>query len=137
MKYRLLAALFVMSVSPAMAQQTNTQPTVAAPVLITAGLTFQQVLPVVQSNGRHSVTIENNNATDKCNVIIVGVGSPWLVGDTTATSRTVNGTSMTAAQASMTLAAGQVYSRYYPYIPSDQFLATCTTTGDSLYVDTQ
>jgi len=117
--------------------QTNTATTTAAPIKITTGLTYQQVMPLVQSNNRHSISIQNNNATDNCELIIVGAGSPWLAGDTTATSRTINSVSMTGAQASILLLPGGSYTRYYPFIPSDQILGTCASTGDSLYVDTQ
>ena len=112
--------------------------TTFAPVLITTGLTYQQILPVLtNSTYRHSLTIQNNNAADSCELLIVGTGNPFLVGDTTTTSRSVNGISMTALQASIVLSAGQSYTRYFPLAPADQILATCATTGDSLYVDTQ
>jgi hypothetical protein len=123
--------------APSFAQQTATSGTIASPAIIATGLTFQQVLASVQSNNRHSLTIENNNATDNCNIILVGVGSPWLVGDTTSTTHTINGVSFTGAKASILLLPGGSYTRYYPFIPPEQILGTCTTTGDSLYVDTQ
>ena len=131
------AALFALLFVSTADAQSVTAVTSASPVLITTGLTYQQVLPSVTLNNRRSITIQNNNASDNCELIIVGVGSPWLVGDTTASSRSVNGVSLTALKASIVLQPGQSYTRYFPYIPSDQFLATCTTTGDSLYVDTQ
>lgn len=139
---RFLAALcvgYLMSMAAVGAQTSSpTSTTVPAPVKIGAGLTFQQLLPA-SSGSRQSITIENNNAnTDNCLMLIVGKGSPWLVGDTTTTSRTVNGVSMTAAQAAITLApVSGSYSRYYGYIPQEQILGTCASTGDSLYVDTQ
>lgn len=103
-----------------------------SPKLITTGLTYQQILPA--NGGRLSLTIQNNNATDNCEILIAG---PWQAGDTTTTSRAVAGQTLTALQGSIVLLAGTAYTRYYPYIPSDPILATCTTTGDSLYVDTQ
>ena len=132
------AVLFAwLLISHASAQQVATIPTIASPILITAGLTYQQVLSAVSLNNRHSITIQNNNTTDNCELIVVGVGSPWLVGDTTTTARTINSVSFTALKASIVLTPGQSYTRYYPFIPSDQILGTCATTGDSLYVDTQ
>lgn len=139
MKSLSIAAVIVsMSTTLAMADQVTIAGTIAAPVKITTGLTYQQILPALTgSKSRNSITIQNNNSSDSCQIIIVGTGSPWLAGDTTTTSRTVNGVSMTAAQASILLTSGQSYTRYFPFIPSDQFLATCATTADSLYVDTQ
>jgi hypothetical protein len=135
---RVLLALLV-STSLAHAQDSPPTPalrTVPAPVKITTGLTFQQLLPAVPVNSlaRRSLTIENNNATDSCNIII---GGPWAAGDTTSTARTINSVSLTGAQASILLLAAGSYTRYYPYTPGDIILGTCTSTGDSLYVDTQ
>ena len=128
MKKVLLA--FLLCTSLAHAQQPKiTNP---GPVKIATGLTYQAVLTA--NPGRQSLTIQNNNASDQCEII---VGGPWQAADTTTTSRTINGTSMTALQASIVLAAGTAYTRYYPIVPADQILATCTTTVDSLYVDTQ
>ena len=43
-----------------------------------------------------------------------------------------------AAQAAILLQPGQSYTRYWPFVPNDQILGTCTTSSsDSLYVDTQ
>lgn len=106
-------------------------PTIPAPVKITTGLTYQVIAPAA---GRRSLTIQNNNASDSCNII---VGGPWAAADTTSTARTINGVSLTGAQASIVLAAGVAYTRYYPIVPSDVILGTCTTTGDSIYVDIQ
>lgn len=136
MKKLLLIALFLLvGCLPTFSAVVSTAPTKAAPVKITTGLTYQLILAL--NTFRNSLTIQNNNASDTCQIIIVGVGSPWLAGDTTATSRTVNGTSMTAVQASISILPGSSYTRYYPFIPSDLILGTCATTGDSLYVDTQ
>lgn len=132
MKYWLVALALLCA--PAYADQTNTATTTPAPAKIAAGLTYQVLLPSVQSNQRHSLTIQNNNATDNCEII---VGGPWAVGDTTSTARTINSVSITGAQAAIVLTPSQAYTRFYPYIPSDQILGTCTTTGDSIYVDTQ
>jgi hypothetical protein len=94
------------------AQTTNGSATIAA------GSTFQTILAAVtQTNQRRSLTIENNNATDSC----------WLfIGTGSATKAT-----------SILLLPGGSYTRYYPYIPTDTIQATCATTSDTLYVDTQ
>jgi hypothetical protein len=82
---------------------------------ITAGNTFQNILP--RSSTRNSLTIQNNNASDSC----------WIfIGSGTASKA-----------ASILLLAGGSYQRYYPYIPADLIQATCTTTNDTLYVDVQ
>lgn len=138
MQRKILAAcLFALFATQAVAQQTSTSITAPFPTKITTGLTYQQLLAAVTMNNRHSLTIQNNNTTDNCQIIVVGANSPWLVGDTTSTARTVNGTSITGAQASILLFPGGSYTRYYPFIPPDQILGTCATTGDSLYIDTQ
>lgn len=111
--------------------QTTLKATIPAPILITVGLTYQQV---VAGGPKVSLTIQNNNSTDSCWFLI---GGPFLVGDTTATTRTVGAVSITALKASIVLLPGGSYTRYYPYIPGDAILGTCTTTADSVYVDTQ
>jgi hypothetical protein len=88
-------------------------------ITIATGLTFQTVLPALAAGAvRRSITIQNNNTgTDNC----------WLfLGSGTAT-----------AAKSILLASGGSYQRYYPYVPSDAVQMTCTTTGDSVYIDTQ
>ena len=131
MKRLLLAAAVALGLAGPVAAQGN-KGTNAVPAKITTGLTFQVLLAAVST--RLSITIQNNNAADACNII---VGGPWAAADTTSTARTINGISLTGAQASIALAAGQSYTRYYPLVPNDQILGTCTTTGDSIYVDTQ
>lgn len=85
-------------------------------VTITTGNSFQTVLAA--STSRRSLTIQNNNTnTDNC----------WVfIGSGTATKAT-----------SIILSAGGSYQRYWPNIPSDTIQATCASTSDSLYVDTQ
>jgi hypothetical protein len=95
--------------APASAVTTNSS------VVIATGNTFQTILAT--STKHRSLTIENNNATDNCWVFI-GAGS--------ATAAT-----------SILLLPGGSYARYYPYIPSDVIQATCASTSDTLYVDTQ
>lgn len=103
-------------------------------VKITTGLTYQTVLAA--SVTRHSLTIENNNSSDTCYLI---VGTTQITSGTTTTSSniTIAGATVTVAQASITLGANGSYTRYYPFVPSDTIYATCASTGDSLYVDTQ
>jgi hypothetical protein len=90
-------------------------------VVITTGNTFQAVLAA----GNHrSLTIQNNNATDTC----------WI------SFGSIAGTAITAGNAakasSIELLAGQAYTRYFPYVPSDAIIATCASSSDTLYVDT-
>lgn len=85
-------------------------------VTIAAGNTFQTILAA--SLTRNSITIQNNQTTtDNCWVFI-GAGN--------ATAGT-----------SILLAPGGSYQRYFPFVPSDAIQATCATTSDTLYVDTQ
>lgn len=88
-------------------------------VVITTGSTFQTVLTSIFGTGiqRQALTIENNNATDNCSLFI-GAGS--------ATAAT-----------SILLLPGGSYTRYWPYVPSDAFQATCATSSDTLYIDVQ
>jgi|ERR1017187_956536 hypothetical protein len=112
---------------PAMAQVgpgggSTGLPTTNRSVVITTGNTFQAV---VAAGPKKSLTIQNNTATDNC----------WI------TFGVYSGTTITAANAtvgrSIVLAAGQGYSRFYPYIPVDEIEATCATSADTLYVDVQ
>lgn len=89
--------------------------TTNASATIVAGNAFQTVLAA--STARNSLTIENNNTTDSCWVFI-GSGSA-------------------AKGTSILLLPGGSYTRYFPFVPSDAIQATCTTTADTLYVDTQ
>jgi hypothetical protein len=111
----MFAALALFS-APAMAQ--TVAQTTNGSVVITTGATFQTVLAAVTSNNqRRSLTINNNNATDACWVFL--------------------GSGTAAKGTSIMLLAGATYARYYPYIPSDAIQATCATSADTLYVDTQ
>jgi hypothetical protein len=114
-------------------------PTNNTSVKITTGLTYQQILPAVpvNSGARRSVTIQNNQtSTDNC-FLVIGTNQIVPATTTTATAITINGVSVTAAQASIVLGPGTAYQRYFPYVPSDIIYGTCATTGDSMYVDTQ
>jgi len=115
----LAAALSAAFSFGARAQSTNATTTNGS-VTITTGSTFQQVLAAVGTPPaiRRSLTIENNNATDSC----------WIFLGPTANA--TKGTSIL-------LLAGGAYARYFPYVPSDAVQATCATSADTLYVDTQ
>ena len=95
--------------------------TVNASVVITTGGTFQQILPSIVGNTeaiRQSLTIQNNNASDSC----------WIeIGATLSISE----------GHSIELLAGQAYTRFWPYVPSDAIQATCASSSDTLYVDYQ
>lgn len=94
----------------------GSQPTTNVTIVIAAGNTFQTILAA--STSRLNMTIQNNNTNgDNC-WLFIGAGS--------ATKAT-----------SILLGQGGSYQRYFPYIPSDAIQATCTTTSDTLYVDTQ
>jgi hypothetical protein len=157
----LCAVFFALTASlPAFAQQevrgqAQYRATINGSAKITTGLTYQTLLSSIQgatpnsgasgaaglsqTTQRQSLTIENNNVsgTDTCYIII---GSTWgVVPGTTTTSSTSTfaGGTVTAAQASITLAVGASYTRYWPYVPPDAVYGTCTTNGDSIYVDTE
>jgi hypothetical protein len=115
---RMIRAALLWSVQPDARAQTNAATTNGS-VTITAGNTFQTVLSAVAAPPaiRRSLTIQNNNASDSC----------WLfIGGGSATKAT-----------SILLTTGQAYTRYYPYVPTDAIQATCASTSDTLYVDTQ
>lgn len=135
MKYILLAVLMGGFFVPAYA--ANNQPsgtpvtggvinrsTVNGSVTITAGNTFQTVLTsnLGTNTQRQSLTIQNNNTnTDGC----------WITFGKGITQATAT------KAASIVLAVGQAYTRYWPYVPSDEIEATCTGTSDTLYIDSQ
>ena len=124
MRHRLLAAILILCLATlwvawfaqdaSRAQQNRF--TLNGSAVITAGNTFQTVLAAAP---RWSLTIQNNNASDSCWVYI-GSGSA------------TKGTSI-----QLDTTHGTAYTRYFPYVPSDAIQATCATTSDTLYVDTQ
>jgi hypothetical protein len=139
----LLAAVFF--VGHAQAQITDAATTNYS-TKVTTGLTYQLVLPAVglPPATRRSLTIQNNqtSGTDLCYIIIGStIGGVAMVAGTTTTSTaiTINSISMTMAQASIVLntASNASYTRFFPILPSDAVYGTCTTTGDSIYVDYQ
>lgn len=114
-----LALAAILAAGGAKAQSINALTTNGS-VTITTGNTFQTVLAALGAPPaiRRSLTIENNNTNgDNC-WVFVGSGS--------ATEGTA-----------ILLTKGGSYQRYYPYVPSDAIQATCATTSDTLYVDTQ
>lgn len=119
MMKRLLASAVALLFGGAAAFAQTNAPTVNGSVIIATGNTFQTVLAALGAPPaiRRALTVENNNATDSC----------WLyIGSGAATKGT-----------SILLLPGGAYTRYYPYVPSDAIQATCATTSDTLYVDTQ
>lgn len=128
-KIALVILALALSVTSAVAQTgpdfpTQTATTTNSSAVIATGNTFQTVLAATTTgpgnNPRHSLTIQNNNTNgDNC----------WIV---------VGGVLGSAAKVSaIILSQGQAYTRYYPFIPADAIHATCATSSDTLYIDTQ
>lgn len=121
-----LALLLIMSASIGTAAAQNpvkgaavNRPTTNGSATITSGNAFQTILAALAGTTvRQSLTIQNNNTNGDSCWIHVGTGTP-----TTGTS--------------ILLLTGQAYTRYFPYVPSDAIQATCATTSDVIYVDTQ
>lgn len=104
--------------------------TINGSITITTGGTFQQILPSIAgtSTQRQALTIQNNNTNgDNCLVIF---GTIAGVAITVANANATSGKAILLAQ-------GGSFQRYFPYVPGDAILATCATTSDTLYVDTQ
>lgn len=131
---RCAIALAMLTVGSIAAMAQSAVPTDNWSVNITAGNTFQLVQGA--TNTRRSLTIQNNNATDNCYLNIDGTVQ---AGQTTASTVTTDGSkvTITTIKASILLTPGAAYTRYYPYVPGDAIVATCASTGDSLYVDMQ
>ncbi len=114
------AGILLLASLPAAAQST-TAATINGSVVIATGNTFQQILPALGAPpaARRSLTIQNNQTTtDNC----------WIfVGPTASATK---GTSIL-------LPPAQAYTRYFPYVPSDNIAGTCASSSDTLYVDTQ
>jgi len=126
----LCVALFALLASlPAQAQSALSQDNDS--ISVATGLTYQLIAPA--DNGRLMVEIQNNNtSTDNCWINVDGI-----VVATNTTSTSVNnskGVVVTAAKASVLLQPGQAYTRYFPHVPLGPIVATCTNSGDSLYV---
>jgi hypothetical protein len=132
-KIALVLALFLLGGLPSFGQGNNMPPapafsgaitnrsTLNGSVVIATGNTFQIVLAsnFGTTTQRQQLTVNNNNFTvpDNC----------WIfLGSGTATKA-----------ASIMLVPGASYRREWPFVPSDTIQATCTTTSDTLYIDTQ
>lgn len=119
MKVAWLALAFALIASAALAQTNAT--TTNGSATIATGNTFQSIISAlgVSPAIRRSMTIQNNNTnSDNC----------WVfIGPTASATKAT----------SILLGPGGSYQRYYPYVPSDNIAATCATTSDTLYVDTQ
>jgi hypothetical protein len=117
----LAAATLIAAASSCLAQTIVDAATTNASISITTGNTFQQALAALGAPPaqRRSLTIANNNTnSDSC----------WIyIGATASATKAL----------SILLLPGGSYTRYYPYVPSDNIAATCTTTADTLYLDTQ
>lgn len=122
--WKLLTILALLFATPAFAQSMpQAKPTTNGSIVIATGNTYQTALAAVtRFIGRLALTIQNNNAsaTDNC-YITFGVG-------------------ITAGNAtkgkSLKLGPLGSYTRYWPFVPSDEIEATCDTSSDTLYVDT-
>ncbi len=138
------ASLFAAAAFSVAQAQTNAA-TIPLPVKITTGGTFQLILPAIGAPPamRRLLIIENNNVSaasfsaDLCYIIVGGAGQVVAGTTTLSTNITINGVTLTAAQASSVYSAGGSYNRTWPLVPSDAVYGTCATTGDSLYVETQ
>jgi hypothetical protein len=136
MKKFLIALSFIFVGTHAFAQAVPV-PAATTPLssAITTGLTYQVLKAALAPPAQlRSLTIENNNASDTCWIEVSGA---VVATNTTSTSITVNGHSITAVQASVMLLPGGSYTRYYPYIPNGPIVGTCTYNTDSIYVDVQ
>lgn len=133
-------ALLLALIGPAAAQShPTTLGTTNSGISITTGNTYQTVLTSVSPNtqSRQSITIQNNNTNgDNC-WIIFGTSAITPGTTTASTSITIGGVTQSASKFSILLQTGGSYQRYSPYIPADTIYATCASTSDSLYVDTQ
>lgn len=131
MKRTIAALLGLALMSPAFGQQgtsfqgqSQQTGSLNSSTTITTGNTFQTVLPALTSTtypgtpSRRSLTIQNNNTTtDNCWL--------WVTTGTPSEAKAI------------LLQPGQGYTRYWPYVPSDAIQATCASSSDTLYVDTQ
>ena len=131
MRRVLLCALLLGLASPASAQKSLGSNN--ASLTIATGLTFQVLRPATQNY--NSLTVQNNmTTTDNCWVEPTGLVTAGMT--TASTVVTGNGT-VTAQQASILIQPGGSYQRYYPKLPRNALMITCTTAGDSIYVDFQ
>lgn len=118
----ILASLLALLASPSLAEPPKTGPTNKRSAVIATGNTFQTIMSAMGDNeSRNSLTIQNNNttSTDNCWIVVGG-----------ALGSATKGTAIL-------LAPGQAYTRYYPFVPSDAIHATCVTSANTIYADTQ
>lgn len=140
-------ALFLLICGSAYAEDTGSvvagravdRSTVNGSVAITTGNTFQELLPSIIGNAaaiRQALTIENNNTTDSC-WLIIGTNQITPGSTTLSSNVTIAGKTITAQQAAILLMAGGSYQRYFPYVPSDAIYGTCSSGDgtDSIYLD--
>lgn len=127
---RIAVAMFGLILAMQTASAQSALPQDNRSISVATGLTYQTIAPA--DNSRHLVEIQNNNTnTDNCWINVDGVVAN---GNTTATNvTTAAGATVTAAKASILLAPGQPYSRYYPTAPNAPIVGTCASSGDSLY----
>lgn len=91
-------------------------------VAIVTGNTFQALMAAqpagvgVSFPPRLGLTVENNNATGNCFMYL---------GSGTATKGQ-----------SILLLPGAIYTRYFPFVPTDAIQVTCDTAGMTVYADT-
>lgn len=118
----ILASLLALLASPSLAEPPKTGPTNKRSAIIATGNTFQTIMSAMGDNeSRNSLTIQNNNttSTDNCWIVVGG-----------ALGSATKGTAIL-------LTPGQAYTRYYPFVPSDAIHATCVTSTNTIYADTQ
>ena len=131
----LIALLAFLFAAPVYAQQASQLSTLNQSIAVATGGTYQTVSS--GTTAMASLTVQNNNYTssDYCFIEISGLVTSGM---TTASAVTPQGkAATTAVKVSITLAPGQGYARYYPHLPKGPIVATCATTGDTLYVDWQ
>lgn len=110
--------------------QTSIQTRNGSAVIVT-GNTYQLL---ASAANRQSITIENNNASGNCFIEVSGLVA---AGETTATTKTISGISVTAVQASIVLLPGGSYTRYFPHLPLGPIVGTCASSAASIYLDAQ
>jgi hypothetical protein len=126
--------------SGVIASESLNAPTTNGTVTITQGLTYQTVF-TPGATGPQELIFQNAQISgdDICFILFgQNIVSQIVPGTTTtSTNLTINGNTVTAGGASLILNPGQPYARLFPLVPGDVIFGTCTTTGDSLYVDNQ
>lgn len=146
-KLLLALALMVATAFPSAAQPLDVT-ALNRSAIILAGGTFQSIYSAAPQNATtlRAITVENNNnsvvntnggGSDICWVEFSGA---VLAGDTlTTTKTTVNAPALSSTAGKISIALSQygAYGRYVTFIPRGPVMATCQTTGDSLYIETE